>query len=152
MELPQESLGFLIADLARLMRHAFEQRIDGSSLTLAQARALIHLSRHEGIRQVELAGLLEIQPITLARLIDHLHAQGLVERRPDPVDRRAYRLYLTAGAAPQLAAIGQVVTAIRADVLQGVDPEDAARVLATLNRMRNNLLALPRPASGENIR
>lgn len=152
MELPQESLGFLIADLARLMRHAFEQRIEGSSLTLAQARALVYLSRHEGIRQVELAGLLEVQPITLARLIDHLNEEGLVERRPDPIDRRAYRLYLTAAATPQLAAIGEVAAAIRADVLRDVDQQQAPLVLAALNKMRDNLLSLSRPASGENIR
>jgi DNA-binding MarR family transcriptional regulator len=141
-----ESLGFLIADLSRLMRHAFEQRIEGSSLTLAQARALVYLSRREGMHQVELASMLEVQPITLTRLIDHLHAEGLVERRPDPADRRAYRLYLTDAAAPHLAAINQVVTAIRADVLRGVDRQHAVLVMTVLNTMRDNLLALPRTA------
>lgn len=148
----QDSLGFLIADLSRLMRHAFEQRIQGSSLTLAQARALIYLAQHEGLRQVELAGLLDVQPITLARLIDHLDAEGLVERRPDQADRRAYRLYLTEAAAPQLAAIRKVVDAIRADVLRDIDPQQAALVLTVLNRMRDNLLALPHPVSGEEPR
>jgi DNA-binding MarR family transcriptional regulator len=147
-----ESLGFLIADLARLMRHAFEQRIEGSSLTLAQARALVYLSQREGMHQVELAAMLEVQPITLARLIDHLHAEGLVERRADPADRRAYRLYLTDAAAPHLAAISQVVTAIRADVLHGVDRQQAVLVMTVLNKMRENLLAQPRTVSEEKTR
>ncbi|WP_136418961.1 MULTISPECIES: MarR family transcriptional regulator [Oxalobacteraceae] len=149
MELHKESIGFLIADLARLMRHAFEQRTEGSCITLAQSRALLYLERNEGIRQVELAGLLEVQPITLARLIDHLHAEGLVERRADPADRRAYRLYLTAAAEPRLAAIRQVVGEIRADVLDGIDPQQVSIVLAALNRMRSNLLAPQCLDSGE---
>src|SRR4051812_9261819 len=100
MELRHDTLGFLLADVSRLMRRAFQQRLEGSSLTLAQARALIYVSRHEGVRQIDLADLLEIQPITLARLIDQLAAAGLVERRPDPTDRRAYQVFLTSAAAP----------------------------------------------------
>ena len=68
----QTTLGFLLADVSRLMRKAFRQRLEDSALTLAQARTLVYISRHQGIRQVELAELLEIQPITLARLIDQL--------------------------------------------------------------------------------
>jgi DNA-binding MarR family transcriptional regulator len=139
----QQNFGFLIADLARLMRHTFEQRFQGSALTLAQAKALLYLSRQEGIRQVELAGLLEIQPITLTRLIDHLHEQGLVERRPDANDRRAYSLYLTAAAAPQLEVIEAVLASIRADVLRDIDQEQLSLVLANLGKMRDNLLSLP---------
>src|SRR5450631_3665986 len=108
MKLRQESLGFLLADVSRLMRRAFERRLDGSSLTLAQARALIYVSRHEGVRQVDFAELLEVQPITLGRLIDQLAETGLVERRPDSADRRAYQIFLTPAAASHLAAIETV--------------------------------------------
>jgi len=135
----EESLGFLLADVSRLMRRAFQQRLEGSLLTLAEARALVYVSRHEGVRQVELAELLEVQPITLARLIDQLAAAGFVERRPDPADRRAYRIYLTADAAPQLAAIKQVTTAIRADALRGLGKQEAAAVLSALRKMYDNL-------------
>src|SRR5512135_562162 len=121
MTTKQDSLGFLIADVSRLMRHAFRQRLEGSSLTLAQARALVYVSRNEGIRQVELADILEIQPISLARLIDQLAEAKLVERRPDPADRRAYQLFLKPAAAAQLAAIEKVAAAIRADALAGID-------------------------------
>ena len=72
MKLRQDSLGFLLADVSRLMRRAFQQRLEGSSLTLAQARALVYVGRHEDVRQVDLADMLEVQPITLARLIDQL--------------------------------------------------------------------------------
>lgn len=139
MGVQEESLGFLLADVSRLMRRAFRQRLEGSLLTLAQARALVYVSRHEGVRQVELAEFLEIQPITLARLIDQLMEAGLVERRPDPVDRRAYRIYLTSAAAPQLAAIKQVAAAIRADALRGLGKQDAAMVLSALSKMHENL-------------
>jgi hypothetical protein len=79
----QDSLGFLLASVARQLRHAFQQRLTDPQLTLAQARALVYVARHEGVRQVELAALLEVQPITLARLIDQLARAGLVERRAD---------------------------------------------------------------------
>lgn len=145
-----ESLGFLLADLSRLMRREFERRLDGSSLTLAQARALIHVARNEGIRQFELAGLLEIQPITLARLIDQLEHEHLVERRSDASDRRAYRLYLTDHAGPHLAAVKQVALDIYPDVLRGIDKQHAKQVLATLHAMRDNLISLPCPANVHN--
>ena len=140
----KNSLGFLLADVSRLMRRAFEQRLQGSSLTLAQARALIYVSRNEGIRQVELADMLEIQPISLARLIDQLAEARLVERRPDPGDRRAYQLFLKPAAAAHLAAIEQVAAAIRADALSGIDKPQADALLLALNTMRTNLATLPR--------
>lgn len=135
----EESLGFLLADVSRLMRRAFKQRLEGSALTLAQARALVYVSRNEGVRQVELAELLEVQPITLARLLDQLADRGLIERRPDPTDRRAYRIHLTAAAAPHLAAIKQVAALIRHDALRGFGKEEAAAVLSALRRMQSNL-------------
>jgi DNA-binding MarR family transcriptional regulator len=135
----QDTLGFLLADVSRLMRRAFQQRLQGCELTLAQARTLVYISRHQGIRQVELAELLEIQPITLARLIDQLQANGLVERRSDPLDRRAYRLFLTSSAAPQLDAIERVGETIRSDALRGLSDNEAAQVMAALRRMHDNL-------------
>ncbi len=89
----QDSLGFLLADLSRMMRQAFQRRLEVSSITLAQARALVYLARHQGIRQIDLARLLEVQPITLARLIDQLAEAGLVERHADAADRGAYRMF-----------------------------------------------------------
>jgi DNA-binding MarR family transcriptional regulator len=139
MKLQQDSLGFLLADVSRAMRRAFQQRLEGSSLTLAQARALVYVSRHEGVRQVDLADMLEVQPITLARLIDQLAEIGLVERRPDPNDRRAYQVFLTPSSTPHLTAIDQVVAAIRIDALRGLNEQQAAIVFFALRTMRDNL-------------
>lgn len=135
----QDSLGFLLADVSRLMRRAFQQRLEGSSLTLAQARALIYVARHEGVRQVDLAEMLELQPITLARLIDQLADAGLVERRADPADRRAYHMFLKPAAAAHLDAIMQVGAAIQADALRDLGADQAAITIQVLNKMRENL-------------
>jgi DNA-binding MarR family transcriptional regulator len=121
------------------MRRAFAQRLKGSSLTLAQARALVHVSRNEGIRQVELAALLEVQPITLARLVDQLAGAGLVERRADPADGRAFQLFLRPAARAPLARIGRVGAAVRAQALKGLSDREAGTLLAGLRRMRENL-------------
>jgi len=139
MQLQQDSLGALLVDITRMMRHAFQQRMEGSDVTLAQARLLVYVSRREGLRQIELAELLEVQPMTLARLIDQLVAAGLVQRRPDPEDRRAYRIHLTSAAKPHLAAIEQVMASIRAEAMRGLDRQQAAALLDGLRVMRNNL-------------
>ena len=141
MQSLRDGLGFLLADVSRLMRREFARRMDGrlSILTFAQARALVHLARSEGLRQVELANLLEVQPITLARLIDQLDARGLVERRADPDDRRAHRLFLTPAARPHLDAIREVAASVRGDALRGIDAAQAAALSATLARIRANL-------------
>lgn len=138
--------GFLVADIARLMRRAFQARLDGAALTYAQARALVWLAREEGLRQVDLAEQLEIQPISLARLVDQLADAGLVERRADPEDRRAYRLYLTPAAAPRLAEIRSIADAVRAEALAGLDAREAAATLDGLRRIRA-ALAAPRRAA-----
>ena len=140
-----DTVGFLVADVARLMRRTFQARLEGSALTYAQARALVWLAREQGLRQVDLAEQLEIQPITLARLIDQLAEAGLVERRADPADRRAYRLYLTRAAAPRVAEIRAIGDAIRDEALAGLGATHAAQTVAGLRRMRESLAA-PRRA------
>ncbi len=140
-----DSVGFLVADVARLMRRAFQSRLEGTALTYAQARALAWLARREGLRQVDLAEQLEIQPITLARLVDQLALAGLVERRPDPDDRRAYRLFLTPAAAPRLAEVRAIAQAIAAEALAGLDARQAAATLDALRRIRDTLAAARRP-------
>ena len=125
------------------MRRAFERHIEGSSLTsaltLAQARALVYVARNEGIRQVDLAELLEVRPMTLARLVDQLATAKLVQRRADATDRRAYRIHLTPRAKPQLAAIDRVVATVRKQATRGLDHDALATALAALRAMRDNL-------------
>lgn len=139
MPVSHEHIGFLIADISRMMRLEFQQRIEHSAITLAQSRALVYVSRHEGVRQVDLAQLLEVQPITLARLIDQLEGDGLVERRADPGDRRAYQIYLTPTAAQKLAIIEEVGASVREDTMQGLTPEERTQLHTMLSRMRGNL-------------
>src|SRR6185312_4930884 len=97
------ALGFLLHDIARLMRKRFDQRARGLGLTRSQWQVLAHLARHEGINQAGLAEILELEPITVGRLIDRMEEAGWVERRPDPSDRRARLLYLSDKAQPVFA-------------------------------------------------
>jgi DNA-binding MarR family transcriptional regulator len=140
MSKQQEPLGFLLADVTRLLRQSFQNNLSGDfSLSLSQARALTYLSRQQGIRQVELAGLLEIQPMTLARLIDQLVDYKLVERRADPLDRRAYCLYLTPEAKPHIAAFKRIAKEKYRVALNGIDKEQVDTLLSVLAKMRDNL-------------
>lgn len=134
-----ESINFLLGDVSRLMRRAFQQRLEGSRLTLAQSKALVHIARNEGVRQVDLAETLEVQPITLARLIDQLVEEALVERRKDPNDRRAHRIFLTEAAAPHLDAIKEVGAIIRAQAMSDFSQDDIDQMSDLLRRMRANL-------------
>ncbi len=135
----QESLGFLLANVFHLMRRAFSERREGGALTLAQARALFYVSRNEGMRQIDLAELLEVKPITLARLLDQLAEAGLVERRADPDDRRAYHIYLTPAATPHLETIETVAASVRADALRGMSKQEVVALFSALRTMRDNL-------------
>src|SRR5882757_3179444 len=89
------SFGFVLHDTARLISKRYDQRAKGLGLTRAQTQLLAYLLSHEGINQARLADLLEIEPISLARLLDRMEQSGWVERRPDPKDRRAWLLYTT---------------------------------------------------------
>ncbi|NMF88274.1 MarR family winged helix-turn-helix transcriptional regulator [Aromatoleum petrolei] len=141
MALSEISFTLLLADAARLMRHAFVATLEDSPLTLARARVLIHLERNEGIRQVALAERLEIQPMTLVRMIDQLAGEGLVERRSDPADRRAHQLYLTDAARPQLEIIARVGAAVREKALAGMTEAERAQTIALVERICRNLAA-----------
>lgn len=135
----QENLGFLLADVARLWRRALAQRLEGCELTFAQARVLFYLTRDPGLRQVELAARLEIQPITLARLLDPLDQRGLIERRRDPGDRRAWRIYPTAAAGDPLTEIRTVGQAVRMDALRSIDDSSIEILRTMLLQMWQNL-------------
>lgn len=134
-----DSFGFLVADISRKLRRAYELHLKDSALTLAQARALVHVSRNEGVRQVDLADLLEIQPITLARLLDQLAKSDLIERRVSQEDRRAFQIFLRPAAQLHLDEIQRVGQAIQAKVLSGLSADESLAVLNTLNKIRAQL-------------
>ena len=131
------NIGFLLTDIKRLMRREYLK--SKLPMTPMQARALVYVSRCEGIRQVTLADMLDIQPITLARLIDQLVMDNLVERRPDPKDRRAYGLYLTPEAGPCLKEIYTEVERVRKKALKGLTEEQIEAAMAALTLMHTNL-------------
>jgi MarR family transcriptional regulator, transcriptional regulator for hemolysin len=141
-ESPSRTLGFVLNDVARLMRKRFEQcaRAASLGLTRAQAAVLANLARQEGINQASLAQILELEPITLARLLDRLQAAGLIERRPDPKDRRAHLLYLTQAAFPLLDRIFSLAAAVREDALAGIEEHDRILLLDMMLKMRGNLI------------
>ena len=103
-------IAFNIMDVARMLRTYADQRARQFGISRAQWVVLVRLDRSEGLKQSELAEILDLQPISLTRLLDRLAENGLIERRPDPNDRRANRLYLTPAARPlliELADLGQ---------------------------------------------
>ena len=142
---PGRTLGFLLHDVARLLRKRFEQKARGLGLTRAQWQVLAHLAHREGIHQGALAEILEIEPITLVRILDRLQAAGLVERRAHPKDRRCWQLYLTPKAHPLLVEIRALGAETREEALAGISDEDRERLVGTLLDMKANLA---RSASG----
>ncbi len=131
-------IGFLITDVKRMMRRQYLKQ--DMSVTPMQARALVYVSRNEGLRQVALAEILEIQPITTARLIDQLSEDGLVERRPDPKDRRAHCLYLAEGARSRLDEIDLFVENVNQKAVEGMSLEEIKQLTRLLKIMHTNLL------------
>ena len=139
-------LGFLMADVSRLIRKRFDERARAIGATRAQWRTLIVVMRNEGVNQGTLAELLEVEPITLCRMIDRLEEAGLVERRRDPADRRAWLIHLTDKAGPVLTKVKAIADSLFEEVLAGVPENDRDRLNLTLERMRENLLAEPNEA------
>ena len=143
MLFPEElkrSFGFLIHDVSRLMRVSFDRHARAIGLTRAQWRVLAHLSRNEGVKQSELADILEIKPITLARLLERLSADDWVERRLDPNDKRARRLFLTEKAKPILSDLRKVALAVRREALAGLSVHDQDKLIEQLQLVKSNLL------------
>lgn len=136
------ALGFLLADVSRLMRRRFDARAREIGLTRAQWRVLTQLRRREGINQTALAEIMEIEPISLGRHIDRLVEKDFVERRADPRDRRAWRLYLKPEVQPVLDRLRTISNANRKEVLQGIPNEESEVLIDTLLKIKANLTAL----------
>lgn len=137
---PQSSVGFLMHEVSRLFRREISRRLQRLGLTTAQWVTLVRLSFHEGINQAALADILEVQPITLGRTLDRLAEAGLIERRPDPGDRRAFLLYLMPAARPLLERLFDIAAEVREQALAGMPAETRAMVIEVLTGMRNNLM------------
>ena len=134
--------GFILNDVARLLRTYADHKAAQFGMTRAQWAVLVRLDRFEGLNQSELADMLDLQPITPTRLLDKLSDSGLIERRPDPDDRRAKRLFLTAAARPlmrQLSALGEETMA---STLEGVAAKEVEQMIAQLTVVKENLRRL----------
>ncbi len=136
------SLGFLLGDVSRLIRKRFDMRARELGLTRAQWRVLARLRRREGINQRDLAEILEIENITLTRHIDRLEDKGLVERRRDPADRRAWNLYLNAKVQPVLDRMRELSAMTRIEALNGISEADSERLIDQLLHIKANMLEL----------
>jgi DNA-binding MarR family transcriptional regulator len=133
------SFGFVLHETGRLLAKRFDQKSRHLGLTRAQTQLLAYLVLHEGINQSGLADMLEIEPISLARLIDRMEQAGWVERRPDPRDRRAWQLYLTAKTKPMFTKMVEVGQDVRAEALHGFTAAERDLILEMLLRVRRNL-------------
>jgi MarR family transcriptional regulator for hemolysin len=136
-----ESIGVLLSEISRVMRKRFDRRARELGLTRAQWRVLSRLRMRQGINQTTLADLIEIEPITLARHIDRLQEKGWVERRSDPNDRRAWRLYLDDSVKPILDEMHKISEWNNAAAMRDFDDEECRRFVADLYRMKATLLA-----------
>ena len=147
---PRREFAFVLNDVARLLRTYADQRARRLGMTRAQWAVMARLEHQEGLKQSELAEMLDLQPITLTRLLDRLCDSGLIERRSDPNDRRAKRLFLTAAARPLLEQLGALGEDLMATALAGVSRESVEQIVAQLAVVKENLRQAiqQRPAPG----
>lgn len=136
----EESIAVLMADVSRMIRRAFDERARSIGVTRPQWQVLTALRRYEGINQGGLAEHLDVEPITLCRMVDRLQEAGLVERRKDPADRRVWRLYLTAKAKELSEELKPLGKEVLSDSLQGLSEADKEALLESLSCMRQNLV------------
>ena len=130
----------LISDVARLQRRSFDRRLQSLGLTQAQWRAIVNIARTEGMSQTALAECLEIQPITVGRLIDRMESAGWVERRSHPADRRAVQLYLTTKCQPILEEIDARANDMMAECVTGMPAAAQKQLFESLRRIKQNLV------------
>jgi len=136
---PNREFAVTLMDVARMLRTFADQRARQFGISRAQWVVLIRVDRFPGLKQSELAEMLDLQPITLTRLLDRLCENGLIERKPDPNDRRANRLFLTAAAKPMLERLNVLGADMMETVLEGLDAKTVERMLQQLGTIKDNL-------------
>ncbi len=141
MDTQELELTFVLHDVARLMRVRFDQNARTWGMTRAQCVILIKLRCRPGLSQTELATLIEVEPISVGRLIDRLEAAGMVERRPDPSDRRMHRLHLLPAAEPVLAKVDAFRAAAVAALRENIPADEWNMALNVLLRIKDTLLS-----------
>src|ERR1700691_1460815 len=150
MDVNPPTLGFLLHDVARLLKKRLEQHSRGSGLTRSQWQILACLARNEGINQKGLAELLDIEPITLGRIVDKLEALRLIKRNPHPTDRRRWLLHLMPAARSKLEQAREYDDVTRREAMAGVSEQDRQHLLKTLQALKENLTqACDAPPAGQ---
>lgn len=135
----EDNIGSMLADVSRLIRRAFDERARGIGVTRPQWQVLTVLNRHEGSNQGALAEYLDMEPITLCRMVDRLQEAELVERRQDPADRRAWLLFLTPKARDLLKDLKPLGVEVIALALDGITQDEKDNLRRSLDRIRQNL-------------
>src|ERR1700751_716672 len=133
------SLGMEVYELFRLMRKEADTRMRELGYTQSQWRGLGYLKRNEGISQAGLADILDMQPIALGRVLDRMEAARLIERRPDPQDRRALKLFLLPAAEPMLEILRNVSEDVQRTVTADLSEEEEETLVRLLRRMRRSV-------------
>jgi DNA-binding MarR family transcriptional regulator len=142
MKPEHSTIGLLLLDTARVLRKRFEQNVRGTGLTRAQWQVLKEIYVQEGLNQGALAELLEVEPITVGRLVDRLEHAGLIERRPHPSDRRAWSLYLLPAAHPLLETLKVIGAQTRGELLTDMSDAEIDEAMRLLIKMKSNLAAI----------
>ncbi len=133
------NIGFLVHDVARLMRTMYDRRMAPLGLTRSQWWVLNHLYFHEGISQSEFAALLDIEKATVGRLLDRLEAKGWVARKADPQDKRTKRVYLTEQVQPTLQIMRDLAAVTRDEAVRSLSAAERKHLRTMLKRMRDDL-------------
>lgn len=137
----ERSLGFLVHDVSRLMRTAFDRRVAALGLTRSQWRVLAYVYRDQGLAQSELADVLDVGKVTLGGLVDRLEAKGWLERRSDDNDRRIKRVYLRPDAEPIIQSMRAPAQELYTAVVKGLSAEQQENLIDMLQLLKDNLLA-----------
>jgi MarR family transcriptional regulator, transcriptional regulator for hemolysin len=147
---PEETIGLLLVDAARLLRIQIDRALDGAGLglTAGEARTLAYVSLYPAFRQTALAAQMNVEPMTLVTFLDRLESRGLVTRETHPTDRRAKIVQLVPDAQPTLKQVLGITRTVQEGALQDFAPEEVERLRTLLKRMRSNI-ASSEPGRGQ---
>jgi DNA-binding MarR family transcriptional regulator len=134
-----KELAWEIGETSRMMRRFYDRRAAALGVTTAQWRAIAHVGHSPGLKQVELAERLDVEPITACRIVDRLEEAGLIERQRDPEDRRAWRLVLTDKAQPIYRRLGELAEEMAGEAFAGFSQGEFDAIRAKLARVRENV-------------
>ena len=144
MKADHSNFGYSIADMTRLLRRVFDRRAAHLGLTRAQWRALKLVGRTPGLTQAQLAEELDMEPIAVGRVLDRMQLAGFIERRPDPNDRRCWRLYPVGETPAAMVEMKRLADHLNDEVLEGVSDEDFETVMRVLAAVKDNLHEMDR--------